>query len=303
MIQLRNIVKIRCNEINHPDLFDFTATKFINGFKYNNLNYIEINSLKNVEILNSKENIIFIPSYAVNTHNEHFLEYLGKSLPECVFICFHFSFHPKILERMPFKKYILTGQHHIFKRDVYKFYLESYKDPRWIPFKFAADMDPNKVGTFKRADIFKSFFIGPTYADEYGMKFRSFMPQPSFLHNTFGVPIKEEDRIKVILSSRTCLGFHAKDNILDGNVTERVFEGLAYGNNVISDNPACSIATDGVCQYIESESYMIENIEKAWSDDSYFKEKQRIGYEFAKREGLYYHRAKDFLEKINYLYG
>lgn len=298
-----NIIKIRSKEINHPDLFDYTVTKFLNGFKYNNINIIEINSLKNINELNKKTNIVFISAHTLMSNGLKFLQILGEQLSECVFICFHFNYHLEIVNNMPFKKYILTGENHLIKRDLNKLFLKSYNDPRWVPFKFAADVDPCRVGTYTRKNIYKSFFIGPNYENEYGKIYRDSMPDPSFYHNTFGSRIDESKRIEVILSSRTCLGFHSKGNILNGCITERVFEGMAYGCNVISDNPVCESVTEGVCSFIQSTDSMLHHINKSWSDDDYFSKKQLEGYNFTLKDGLYYHRAKEFLTKIKSLYG
>jgi len=298
-----NLIKIRSPEVNHPDLFDYTVSKFINGFRYNSINIIELNSISNLAQYNRKDNIIFISAHTIIQGKLNYLEYIGKLLEECVFICFHFNRHKNVINNMPFKKYILTGEHHLTPQKSNLEALKSYEDPRWVPFRFAADLDPSKVGTYQRSDVYKSYFIGPTYANEYGMKYRQFMPEPSFLHNTFGRRISEEDRLKIILSSRTCLAFHAEGNVVNGNITERVFEGLAYGNAVISENPSCELATDGVCKHFTTSEDMVDLIERYWTDDNFFKNKQQEGYNFALRDGLYYHRAKEFLGKIKSLYG
>ena len=297
-----NIIKIRCPEINHPNLFNYTVDKFINGFRYNGVTPIEINSFHDLKHFNSKDNLVFVSNHEILKGRLHNFRTLGDILPECVFICFHFNAHQEVINNMPFKKYILTGEEHLLQRSNNALPLESYKDPRWVPFKFAADLDPNIVGTLPRRDLYKSFFIGPKYGNEYGFPYRSSIPSPSFLHNTFQSSIKEEDRIDIMLSSRTCLGFHSEGNVLNGCITERVFEGLAYGNAVISENPVCGIATDGACKRFSSSSEMVDLIERLWNDDHFFKEVQSEGYNYVLRDGLYYHRAINFLNKIRSLY-
>lgn len=298
-----NIIKIRSYEVNHPDLFDYTVTKFLNGFKYNGINVLEVNNLKNINQLNNKNNLVFISDHIFINSGLKFLQFLAEQLPECVFICFHFNCHQELVKSIPFKKYILTGEDHLIKRDCNKLFLQSYNDPRWVPFKFAADVDPSKVGTHTREDIYKCFFIGPTYGDQYGKIYRHLMPNPSFHHNTYSSSINEDKRLKVILSSRTCLGFHSEGNILNGCITERVFEAMAYGCNVVSENPVCEIVTDGVCSFIESGDSMLSHINRSWNDDDYFAKKQLEGFKFTLSDGLYYHRAKQFLSKIGSLYG
>lgn len=295
---IKKIFNLNTPEISSPGNFIFTAQKFLNGFKHNNVAVSEINTLDDIEKYNDHQTCIFLSNHC--SKQKKLLFELGSKLSDCVFICFHFNFELDLRSNMPFKKYIITGEFYqktplssTMHIDAHNFTLNC---KNWVPFLFASSANPKSVGNLKRKDLYDSVFIGASYKTDWVNKLKKCFTHisPPFL--------SENDRVQAYLSSRVCLGFHSDGNILNSCITERILEGLSYGCAVLSDNPSASEFTGGIVEYVSSFTDVLNFIEKC-KDDKFFHQKQRDGYKFSKQKGLYYHQAKIFLQKIRELYG
>jgi hypothetical protein len=297
---IKKIFNINTKEIPSPGNFIFTAKKFLNGFRYNNIEIGEINTLDDIEKYNSENTCFFLSNHFCSIDKKVSYE-IGKKLDKCFFICFHFNFEEDLRYNMPFKKYIITGEHYQIPPKSSQQHIDAYKFSseckNWLPLTFSSGADPNLVGNLERKDIYDSMFVGAPYKSDWINRLNN-----GFFHVSQSDFISEEDRVNAFLSSRVCLGFHGDANIMNGCVTERVFEGLSYGCVVLSDNILASNLTNGIVEYVSSFDEVFNFIEMC-KNDNFFYEKQKMGYEFIKNNGLYYHEANKFLEKIKEIYG
>ena len=165
----------------------------------------------------------------------------------------------------------------------------------YVPLTFAASILPEQVGTLERTDRLDACFIGTTYKPEWVRGLKNVV-------YTTGNVLPEQERINLFLSSKIALGFHADVNIRNNLITERVFEGLAYGCVVISDNPCCKELTGGIVQTVTSYDEFVKVYNELINDTEKMKDLQRRGYEWARENGLYVHTVQNFLNKINQLF-
>ncbi len=297
---MKRIFNLNTKEIPSPGNFIFTANKFLKGFKYNNVEIGEINTLDNIEQYNDENTYFFLSNHFCSIDKSISYE-IGKKLDKCVFICFHFNFEKDLRHNMPFKKYIITGEHYQITPKSSDAHIDADYFTKtcenWLPLTFSSGLDPDKVGKLERKDVYESIFVGAPYKIDWLNRLSN-----GFFHISYNDFISEEDRVNAFLSSRVCLGFHSDGNISNGCIIERVFEGLSYGCAVVSDNKVAETFTNGVVKYVSTYEEVIDFINQC-KDDDFFYERQRLGYEFSKSRGLYYHVAQNFLSKINELYG
>ena len=109
--------------------------------------------------------------------------------------------------------------------------------------------------------------------------------------------------MRIFCDSVTCLGFHNDFNIQNSVITERVFEGLSLGNVVVSDNPACVEATDGLVQFVSTFDELLFEVDHWWNDVEKRKERQQLGMKWASNHGTYKHVANRFIETSEKLWG
>jgi len=92
-------------------------------------------------------------------------------------------------------------------------------------------------------------------------------------------------RKAIYLSSKFALGFQSEENILAGHVSQRIFEGLAYGCIVFSESgPACQ-QTEGIVQCISSKESLEERMEYFGAHPDEVLALQQRGYDFIRRAG------------------
>jgi spore maturation protein CgeB len=116
-----------------------------------------------------------------------------------------------------------------------------------------------------------------------------------------GNKLPERERVQFFLSSKIAFGFHSDVNIQNNVVVERVFEGMAFGCVVISDNPVAAEITENIVQIANTKEEFLHIYERLLNDDKKRLELQQRGYEWIKQKGLYVHISKNFLDKCTEL--
>jgi hypothetical protein len=293
----------------------FHVKKLCEGFKWNGIDVIEINTLENLHNidLNDKD-FIYLSNYIINGTEDPLISNFLKSNDlvekllnyffekKCIPIFwFWHSFIDNPLMDILKGRYILTGEHFRSKPSSLfhsKAWDLQHRIDNYVPSTFSAAIHPDKIGTFARNEKFLSNFVGCSYKTEWLNKL---MLRDNESHSIVITPpfISEEKRVNSFLDSVTSLGFHAEANITNNVVIERVFEGLAYGNVVISDNPWCTNMTDGIIEYVNSYESLIDLIHKAWYNKDYRINKQKMGMKWCKQYGTYKSVAYNFIQKAD----
>jgi hypothetical protein len=292
------IININTPEIPCPGTHHHTATKFCSGFVQRGYEFIELNSLNDIEKYNDDKNLILLSNHFAHSNTEDFVYILAEKLDKCTFIAWHLFYAEKLINNIPFKKYITTGEYFrnppLSSQQHIDYYNYSINSKTYVPFEFLSPLNPNDVGKLSRSYIYDSCFIGSGYKPHWVSRLNN-----CYNHTSTFLP--ENERINIYLNSKVCLGFHSDANILNSCIVERVFEGMGLGCCVISDNPAVTQATNDIVKYVSSFEEVLYYID-FFKDDKNFIEYQKMGYEFIKEQGTYHHLAGKFLNKINELY-
>jgi spore maturation protein CgeB len=110
------------------------------------------------------------------------------------------------------------------------------------------------------------------------------------------------ERRDIYLSSTFALAFQSHENIKHGHLSQRIFEGLAYGCVVLCENKLASEFTNGIVVYISSKLDLLEKMKFYKNNPELMEEKINSGYEWVKKLGTNRYSAQFFLEKIKELY-
>jgi hypothetical protein len=286
--------------VNTPSLpilgnFWHTVRKFASGFSRLNFEIFIINddfAFNSIE--DSNQNFFFIGNHGLSK-NEYpqTIEKL-KSFPNTVKI--FWFFHDFFIKNVDINlgKRILTGEHFL-KEPLLSNHKKCYNFQKSIdyyhPLTFLSYISVDKIGTLERKEIWDAQFVGAYYKTEWTSQLDN-----CFIRNT-APEISEEERIKSFLSSYISLGFSADDNIKNNVVTERVAEGISFGNIVLSDNPVATEWTDGIVEYVNSLEDLKDKIYFYKNNKEAFSKKQKDGYKWAKQKGTYTHLAQEFIIK------
>lgn len=151
------------------------------------------------------------------------------------------------------------------------------------PLLLRADEAPEKIGSYARSHVYDFCFMGGRMCEHLVPK----QPFNGFYHGTHFVSeyMTYEERRKVYLSSTFALGFQTGDNIHNGHVSQRIFEGLSYGCIVISNSIHASLQTEGIVVCATTREEIEERMRHFLYHPEEMKEKQQAGYDFARRLG------------------
>ena len=286
--------------INTPSLpilgnFWHTVRKFTSGFSHLNFEIFVINDDSAFEsISDSSNNFFFIGNHGLSANQYPQTIDKLKAFPNTIKI--FWFFHDFFINNKDINlgKRILTGEHFL-KEPSLSNHKKCYDFQKSIdyyhPLTFLSYISIEKISTLKRKEIWDAQFVGAYYKTEWTCQLKN-----CFIRNT-APEISEQERIDSFLSSYASLGFSAVDNIKNNVVTERVAEGISFGNVVLCDNPIATEWTDGIVEYVSSFEDLKSKIDFYKNNKEAFSKKQKDGYNWSKEKGTYTHLAQQFISK------
>ena len=287
------------DELPCPGSHYLHTKKFLEAFSSQGYEYHEIHSVEQIQEIQSKD-LVYISNHGLERSEKKLdlISRLGKS--NARFILWFWHDYLDIAETFFKGNYVLTGEHFHHKpkleEHIKRWDIEQSFD-RYIPLTFASKLLPETIGTLPRSEKYLAHFVGAHYKQNWNLALRvqfrnvKIVNTPPF--------ISENERENIFLSSGIALGWHSQANIENHVVVERVFEGLAYGNFVISDTQTAHEITDGIVEasssYLETQDWV-----RRYTKDKNFRAlKQKQGYSWAKTNGTYLNVAVKFLHRLN----
>jgi hypothetical protein len=262
------------------------------GFTDYNCTIKIVTSLDHLE----DDGIIFLDNYAGNyiNYKEIYME-IGKKCPNSIFICWYWD---KDDSFRPFQYMIHTGEYYINKTvDIYQHY-DYMMRPDFVPFKLRASESPDKIGLYERKIERDYCFMGGGYKMDWIPKEFNGLYHRVIYDNY----LSYEERRTIYLSSIFAFGFQSDGNILTGHLSQRIFEGLAYGCIVLCENKLASIFTDGTVIYVSSKEDLIEKMKYYKEHPEEIIKLQQKGYEWVKKYGTNRLTIQNFLDKIKSMF-
>lgn len=282
----------------------FQVIKFMSAFQLQDYMLLEAKTIDDLLSMNPCEkDFVYISDHGLSRNlNDVISSFERLNCLNCTFILWFYHNHINVLP-MP-KKWILTGEHFRKKpkviEHIQRWEIQSNLQ-NYVPMTFAAGIFPENIGKYKRNEFLHASFVGAPYQIDWCQKLTA-------LNNNISIRytppfISEADRCMMYLSSVVSLGFHSENNSLNSVLVERVFDGLALGNIVISDNPVCEEFTDGIVKHVSSLEEVSYHVEFAWNNLEDRKARQKRGLLWSKENGTYLNVSKKFIEKSKELWG
>jgi hypothetical protein len=221
---------------------------------------------------------------------------------------------PAIVNRLnthaPNAIYIGWYWHDIETRDL-KYFIHTYENmlkphecaasvkakPNSAPFLLRASEDPANIGKLTKSVMYDYCYMGWGYCQQMipSAAFKGFCLS-TYDHQAF---LPYDERRTIYLASTFALGFQSDSNIANEHVSQRIFEGMAYGCIVLTNSlPACQ-QTEQIAVYVDSREDLENKMRFYMNNPDLIIERQRAGYEFIKRAGTN-HLAIDVLIRSIY---
>ncbi len=283
----RDIIILDCHEIGCPTVLLFVFKEFVGYFKRCNYNVKIVNNIKELH-----NNSIVLMGDFINCNNP--VELLKSIAPCAIYIGWYWhNINTDNLQYFIYTYENMLNIHYNIARvnDLIK--IRSFNNN--IPLLLRADEDPLLVGTYEKNIIYDYCYMGWRYCENLvPIKFQGVYHGVND-HNKF---FDYEKRKNIYLSSFFALGFQSSANISSKHVSQRIFEGLAYGCIVLSNSlPACE-QTNNIVIHVSTRddveqimTYYINNPEIA-------DKKRKEGYEFSKQFGTNQFSAQKFINLI-----
>jgi len=274
-----------------PGTHRAACLEFINGFTEFGFVTKESRSLNEC----ADVTILVLSSHKIDLE---YLNLLNSLNPNTIYILWYYH---SVYYDIPFKHFILTGEHFIHPPKMashINFHNLNESINNFVPLYLRANESPKNIGIYHRQKEYNACFIGTPYKESW-----SDVCDKVFYHdiNKYGL-LSSEQRKENYLKSTIVFGFHNDGNILNSHVTQRVFEGLTYGCIVISDNKAAYDYTNGIVEYVSTKEELSEKVNYILNNPDIIADKQKLGYEWAKKYGTNRYSAKAFLDKIKELW-
>jgi hypothetical protein len=210
-------------------------------------------------------------------HYRPIYDEIAQRCPNTVFVCWYWM----NTTFRPFSKMLYTGEYLLNVSPDNKEQIAYFMRPDFVPLKLRASEHPDKVGTYSRIVTRDYCYMGGGYRMDW-------VPQEytGIYHRVIYTNYLPYDmRRDIYLSSMFALGFQSDANIKGGHLSQRIFEGLAYGCIVLCENPMAAQYTDGTVVYISSKEDLVEKIKYYKSHPQEAERLQRRGYEWVKKHG------------------
>jgi len=272
--------------------------KFLSGFENHGFTYNEIRLQSDLDKINQGD-IVYISNHGLEDGSIPTATLEILSSKNSYFILWYWHKFIGIASQFFGDRWVLTGEH-FHRKPILEGHVAAWEVQQsiqnYVPLTFASGLKPEQVGTFQRNEKYLAHFIGAGYKQKWNKKLtRDFdnilcLNTPPF--------IAEELRQEIFLSSGVGLGWHSDGNIENNVVVERVFEGLAFGNFVVSDTPMARELTDGIVEFVQDYDDLKFYISKFKKDSSFRTLKSEKGLNWAKNFGTYSHVANNFIRQI-----
>lgn len=202
-------------------------------------------------------------------------------------------------------KVIYTGEYFQSKPklEYAKAWYNMYKNPKnknCVPLRFAADIEPEKVGENCSNDKYFVSYVGDkSYKPEL---YNIFINDLNCKINPTPPYISENKKETIFRKSMMCLGLTGWRNIANNMVAERVYESLAFGAICLTNNPVAPKATNGCAIFMDNKATLKDKVSKLVSDVEMRNRIRQNGFEFTKKYGTWANRAQEFIKAAEKLY-
>lgn len=166
-----------------------------------------------------------------------------------------------------------------------------------IPLLLRADEDPRAIGSYKREIKRDYCYMGHPYC-------RNYIPDPPFkgIYHSGGWDkyLTYNERRNIYLSSTFALGFQSRENIENQHVSQRIYEGMAYGCVVFTNSKPAVDQTNGIAVYIGSKEELQQKMSYYLGHPRLIEKKQIDGYTFVANCGTNEYTYNLMDKKINF---
>lgn len=284
----RDVIILNCKEITCPQVLMYVFIELCGYFKRNNYNVKIVNKINELY----DNSIVFMGN---TFHCENPAQLLNFYAPNAIYIGWYWQ----TIDVSKLKYYIHTYENALnmrYDKNRINEYITLTTTRANTPLLLRANEDPLLIGTYPRNIKYDYCYMGWAYCTDM-------IPTNKFYGIYHGVYdhskfLNYEKRKSIYLSSIFALGFQAPENIGHKHVSQRIYEGMAYGCVVLSNSlPACE-QTNNIVVHITSLQDLENKMTFYKMNPDEIIKKQQEGYEFVRKFGTNHTSIQKFADLI-----
>ena len=287
-----DIVILDCHEIECPKVLTFVFGEMCEAFTRLGFSVKTVNNVYDLK----DNNIVFMGN---TIHCENPCNLLKSIAPNAIYIAWYWTDYINEL------KYFINTYENMLNIEYNKNRVEYLRNLRQTmyntPLLLRANEDPNLIGTYQKNIERDYCYMGWKYwydsnpSDNYTGLYHGVINHSDYFDY--------QKRKEIYLSSTFALGFQCKDNVYSQHVSQRIFEGLAYGCIVLTNSiPACE-QLDNIPVYISCQYDIEEKIDFYKSNPDLLEQKKQKGYDYVKKWGTNHYSIQQYIDIIKNKFG
>jgi len=297
----KEILLLHCHEIMCPRVLTFVFQELTYAFQERGYQVRQVHQLKDLH----NDAIVFVGD---GIRIPDVVQRLNQQAPDAIYVAWYWGKnklgpHSRSAD---LKKLLHVHENFLDKQALpsHRAYFEEIAGlPNTAPLLLRAREHPDKIGTYRRVvddnQRLDYCYMGWRYCPEL-------VPQPTKYRGIYhGVQNHAEywpyeKRRDVYLHSLCALGFQVEDNLVSKHVSQRIYEGLAYGCVVLTNSPAAVEQTDGIAVLVQTQQEVEQQIDYYKTHPVECQEKREAGYHFIKtRQGTNHDAIDVLLDKMH----
>jgi hypothetical protein len=284
---MRKIMLLNCPEIGMHLAFLYACVEACHAFKRMGHTVLIARSISelNDDCIVFMGNDIHVPNPAI---------LLAQQAPRAVYIGWYWN--EQDVQQLPY--FVHTHENKLKPKLSLTYVGSGASSHIRVPFLLRANDDPELIGTYPKNVVRHYCYMGYKYNPEM-------VPSsPKYTGYYYGTKnlsefLNYETRKRIYLSSMFALGFQSKVNADEKHVSQRIYEGLAYGCIVLSNSEAARDQTDGIVEFVSSRREIETKIDYYLNNPKEYLARQAAGYNFIKtRGGTNHATAESFIDSI-----
>lgn len=277
----REIVILDCPEIGCPLVLLYVYKELTGYFQRNNY---KVKVVKDVTKLQD-HSIVFMG----NRIRGDPVELLASIAPNAIYIGWYWQ--NIATDKLPY--FIYTYENRL--NDVSERMVQNQSFKHNAPLLLRADEDPLLVGSYPKKIVYDYCYMGWRYCQSLVPKHFKGVYHGVTDHRQF---LNYETRKQIYLSSLFALGFQCEENIEMKHVSQRIYEGLAYGCIVLSNSwPACE-QTNHIVVHVTTREEVEKTMSYYLKHPELMERKRQEGYAFSKQFGTNQVSAQKIMDVI-----
>ena len=298
---MREILLLHCVELVCPRVLSYVFQELTHAFVERGYTVRNINNLEELH----NDSIVFVGDII---RIPNIIQRLNYIAPDAVYVAWYWG-ESKLgkKNRSSDLRYLLHIHENFLDKRALPSHVEYFEEiaklTNTAPLLLRAREKPENIGVYPRIEKWDYCYMGWVYCPELVPTDKNYRGLYHAVtdHSKY---LSYETRREVYLRSVCALGFQSAENLRSKHVSQRIYEGMAYGCIVLTNSYAAVEQTDGIAILVHTKNEVQDLIDFYKTHPVERQQKKEEGYNFIRtKQGTNHDSIDVLLHKIQECYG